>query len=102
MYNKFIISKDGTMILGNVYLHRELLPKGEDTCHGGGLWKIDNQNGRLLLYGKSFDFGYPDFGALRSVDRSDFPGNMNLPMFYMRKWVDEEILEPVEPQGING
>lgn len=96
MYNKFIITNSGELIFGNVYLHRELLPKGEDSCLGGGLWKIDNQNGRMILYGKSFDFGYPELDAIRKVDRSDFPGNMNLPMFYLRKWVEEDVLEPVE------
>lgn len=95
MYNKFIITNSGEIIFGNVYLHRELLPEGEKSCLGGGLWKIDNQNGRILLYGKSFDFGYPALSSVRSINRDEFPGNMNLPMFYMRKWVNEEILEEV-------
>ena len=48
-----------------------------------------------LLYGKSFDFGYPALSSVKSINRNEFPGNLNLPMYYMRKWVNEEILEEV-------
>lgn len=98
MYPKFIITLDGEIKFGNVFLHRELLPKGHTICYGGGLWKIDNQRGCLLLYGRSFDFGLPDFEQARYVNRTEMPGALNYPMYYMRKWVDEEILEPIELQ----
>ena len=95
MYNKFIITLDGEIKFGNVYLHRELLPEGDQKCHGGGLWKIDNQRGCILLYGRSFDFGLPDFDYAKRVNKTEWPGLLHYPMFYMRKWADEEILEPV-------
>ena len=70
MYQKFIINQDGVLKFGNVYLHRYLLDKGERCPYGGGLWKIDEKRGAILLYGRSFDFGLPDFDFLRSVDWS--------------------------------
>lgn len=95
MYNKFIITLDGELKFGNVYLHRDLLPDGHTTCHGGGLWKIDNQRGCILLFGRSFDFGTPDFAFAKKIDRNEMPGCLDYPMFYTRKWLDEEILEPI-------
>lgn len=95
MYNKFIITIDGEIRFGNVFLHRELLPKGHTTCHGGGLWQIDNQRGCILLYGRSFDFGLPKFELAHSIDRTKLPGSLGYPMFYVRHWQDDEILEPV-------
>lgn len=95
MYNKFIITLDGEIRFGNVYLHRELLPQGQHTCHGGGFWKIDNQRGCVLLYGRSFDFGLPDFKYARSVSRSGMPGCLDYPMFYMRSEAGREVLKPV-------
>ena len=55
MYQKFIINQDGVLKFGNVYLHRYLLDKGERCPYGGGLWKIDEKRGAILLYGRSFD-----------------------------------------------
>lgn len=122
MYPKFIITLDGTLKFGNVYLHRELLPKGHTTCHGGGLWKIvqlsDAQKVNLakssdsgtsadttsisetsciILYGRSFDFGLPEFEYLQRVD-NEGPGSLGLPIFYQRRFADEEFLEPVWPR----
>lgn len=95
MYNKFIITLDGEIRFGNVYLHRELLPEGHATCHGGGLWKVDRQRGCILLYGRSFDFGLPDFVHASHVDASRPPGSLGYPMFYVRHFCGEEVLEPI-------
>lgn len=101
MYNKFIITLDGEIRFGNVFLHRELLPEGHTTCYGGGLWKIDNGRGCVILYGRSFDFGPPDFEFVRTINRNVMPGSLGYPLFCARRWGDEEILEPVmvRPQG---
>ena len=97
MYNKFIITLDGTLVFGNVFLHRELLPRHHTTCHGGGLWRIDNQRGAILLFGRSFDFGPPDLEMVRRIDRTTIPGQLDYPVFFLRQWLEEEVLEPVLP-----
>lgn len=95
MYNKFIITQDGELKFGNVFLHKDLLPRGHRVCHGGGAWKIDNQSGRILLYGRSYDFGLPDFEYAKRVNRGEMPGSLGYPMFYVRTFADEEVLEEI-------
>lgn len=95
MYNKFIITLDGELKFGNVYLHKDLIPYGEDSCHGGGLWRIDNQNGRIILYGRSFDFGLPQFEYYKKCRKADFPLSLGYPVYYLRTFGEEEILEEI-------
>lgn len=97
MYQKFIITLDGRLLLGKVFLHRDLLPDGECTCHGGGLWKIDEERGCVILFGRSFGFGLPDFEYVKSVDY-EATGYREYPIFYQRHFAEEEILEPVWPK----
>lgn len=94
MYNKFIISEEGELRFGNVYLHRDLLNIGEDSCYGGGLWKIDHSRQAILLYGRSFDFGGPDFSRIRTINWATLSGRP-LPLFYLPHWPNENLLEPV-------
>ena len=58
MEPKFIITLDGYMRIGQVRMHKDLL-QPHDTCIGGGFWEIDYASMRLLLTGKSFDYGKP-------------------------------------------
>lgn len=53
---KFIITNMGVFRFGDVNLHKELLLPGEE-CIGGGMYEFDYVNKRMLLYGKSYDFG---------------------------------------------
>lgn len=94
MYQKFIISEDGELRFGHVYLHRDLLNIGEDTCYGGGLWKIDHARCAILLYGRSFDFGGPDFNYVRRIDWTGV-GGKPLPLFFLPHWPNEDQLEAV-------
>lgn len=94
MYQKFIISEDGELRFSNVYLHREMLHLGEDTCWGGGLWKIDHRRSAIILYGRSFDFGGPDFSRVRKINWTGV-GGRPLPLLYLPHWPNEEIVEPV-------
>ena len=82
MYQKFIITNDGVLKFGHVYLHRDMLPIGEDDCHGGGLWKIDHSRNAILLFGRSFDFGGPDFNYVRRIDWTGV-GGRPLPLFFL-------------------
>ena len=51
MFQKFIINRDGVLKFGHVYLHRDMLAPGEQCTYGGGLWKIDEGRGAIVLYG---------------------------------------------------
>ena len=68
MFQKFIINRDGVLKFGHVYLHRDILAPGEQCTYGGGLWKIDEGRGAIVLYGRSFDFGPPDFDFVTRID----------------------------------
>lgn len=65
---KFIISKEGELILGDVRYHFELLGKNYSVgCWGGGFWDIDKEKKELILSGKSTDFGSPKFEYLKEL-----------------------------------
>lgn len=53
---KFIVTADGHFKFGDVNMHKDLLSAGED-CIGGGIYEFDYVGGRMLLSGKSYDFG---------------------------------------------
>ncbi len=94
MFQKFIINQDGVLRFGHVYLHRDMLAKGERCVYGGGLWKIDEGRGAILLYGRSFDFGLPDFDYVRSIEWGGI-GGKPVPLFFLPNWPDEDTLVPV-------
>lgn len=60
---KFIITSGGHLRLGLVTLHRDLLMPHEQ-CLGGGFYEFDYVDNRLLLSGKSFDYGPPRWGKI--------------------------------------
>ena len=57
---KFIITSDGEFKYGDVTMHKDLLGPS-DTCIGGGFYEFDYVSNRLLLTGRSYDFGYPQW-----------------------------------------
>lgn len=94
MYQKFIITDEGILKFGNVYMHRDLLEIGERCPYGGGLWKIDHARGAILLYGRSFDFGTPDFSHVRRISWQGL-GGVPRPLLYAPNWPEEDHLLPV-------
>lgn len=60
---KFIITNRGYLRLDIVYLHRDLLMPHED-CLGGGFYEYDYVENKLMLSGKSFDYGYPQWSKI--------------------------------------
>lgn len=58
MQPKFILTLDGYLRIGNVNMHKDLLLPN-DTCIGGGYWEIDYVSHRLMLSGRSYDYGKP-------------------------------------------
>ena len=63
MAQKFIITAGGYLRLGEVNMHKDLLQAG-DVCLGGGLYRFDYINARILLDGMSYDFGRPRWHLL--------------------------------------
>lgn len=94
MYPKFIITDNGTLRFGHVYLHKELLLHNEQCTHGGGLWKIDHAQNAILLYGKSFDFGYPAINQIKKIDWNNIT-DLNPDIYFLPKWPDETIKEKI-------
>lgn len=92
------MTEDGTLIFGDVHLHRDLIPKGDATCYGGGFWTIDNQRGVIILYGRSFDFGAPEFNRMQRIKKDVMPVILGYPIFYKREFCGEDILEPIQCQ----
>ena len=66
MFQKFIINRDGVLKFGRVYLHRDMLSPGEQCTYGGGLWKIDEGRGAIVLYGRNR--GHHTKEKIRSVE----------------------------------
>lgn len=93
MYQKFIITQDGVLRFGTVYLHRDLL-QFDEQCEGGGFWKKDEERNAILLYGRSFDFGQPQFQYVRRIDWNGINENP-LPLFYVPNWPQEDCLQPI-------
>ncbi len=94
MYQKFIITKEGILRFGRVYLHRDLLRDGERCTYGGGQWRIDEGRGAIVLFGRSFDFGPPDFDYVKRIDWAGLGGKPRA-LLYMPQWPDESAVVPV-------
>lgn len=63
---KFIITDTGWLRLGMVNMHKDLLEPGEE-CLGGGYYEFDYLSSRLLLSGRSYDFGRPQWRWLDNL-----------------------------------
>lgn len=94
MYQKFIINQDGVLKFDHTYLHRDMLSPGERCVYGGGLWKVDENRKAILLYGRSFDFGPPDFEYVRKIDWNGLEGS-HYPLLYLPYWPDEKYAKPI-------
>ena len=94
MYQKFIITNEGELKFGKVYHHRNLLRWDESCPNGGGLWRIDEACGAVVLYGRSFEFGAPMFEGLKYVNWDGIDG-IERPLFYQPHWPYDETLVPV-------
>lgn len=108
---KFIISKEGELILGNVEFHFELLGKNYATgCWGGGFWRVDKESKTLILTGKSTDFGPPKWEYFKEppVGYEDYKityegkevmiSKKEDPVDNYTKHVDNKILEELKKQ----
>lgn len=83
---KFIITSGGHLRLGLVTLHRELLLPHEE-CLGGGFYEFDYTTSRLLLSGKSYDYGPPRWSRIGTLL---VPESLHsTPIIYRDPWGDE-------------
>lgn len=88
-YPKFIITSGGYLRLGMVTLHRELLMDHED-CLGGGSYEYDYVTNRLILSGKSYDYGPPRWSK---VEVLKIPESFrDVPIIYRDSWDEETNL----------
>lgn len=92
MYKKFIITTAGVLKFGQVSRHMDLLEPGQNDCNGGGLW--EDENGTIILFARSFDFGAPDFSRLNRVDWSTLDGQEH-PLVYYPSWPDRILAVPI-------
>lgn len=67
---KFIITNSGYLRLGMVTLHRDLLMRHEQ-CLGGGFYEFDYAGEKLILSGKSFDYGPPRWNKVETLKVSE-------------------------------
>ena len=83
---KYIISDRGHLRLGMVTLHRDLLLAHEQ-CLGGGFYEFDYVDNRLILSGKSFDYGPPRWGKIEVLKVPEAYRGMSI--VYRDSWGDE-------------
>lgn len=55
---------------------------------------IDEGRGAIILYGRSFDFGLPDFDYVRVIEW-DALGNKPHPLFHQPHWPNDDTLIPI-------
>ena len=84
---KFIITSTGHLRLGLVTLRRDLLMPHEQ-CLGGGFYEFDYVGNRLLLSGKSYDYGTPRWGKIEILKVPEAYRGMAI--VYRDSW-DEEL-----------
>ena len=83
---KFIITSGGHLRLGMVTLLRDLLMAHED-CLGGGFYEFDHTSGRIILSGKSFDYGPPRWSRLSELHVPAASSGMGI--VYRDSWGEE-------------
>ena len=86
LHPKFIITSGGYLRLGMVTLHRDLLMMHEQ-CLGGGFYEYDYAGNRLILSGKSFDYGMPRWGKINVLQVPE--AYSGIPIVYRDHWGEE-------------
>ena len=85
---KFILTKDGTLRLGMVKRHLELL-RGCDRCIGGGYYELDTLSHRLLLSGASSEYGEPAWEKVDSLKVSAYYQGFEIVYSSWDSWKEE-------------
>ena len=66
LQKKFLLTSHGHLRIGVVHMHRDLLQPGDHPM-GSGFWDIDYTANCLVLSGRSFDFGEPQWGVVNTL-----------------------------------
>lgn len=82
---KFILTKEGILRLGEARRHCELLRQGE-TCIGGGYYRLDYLQHRLLLSGASSEYGEPQWEKAGHIRVSPFYQGMEITYTSWDRW----------------
>lgn len=61
---KFVITMEGILRMGMVAQHKDLLLPGEQSI-GGGYYRIDPEERRIIMDRSSYDFGKPLWHLLK-------------------------------------
>ena len=85
---KFILTKEGTLRLGMVKRHLELLKAGE-SCIGGGYYELDTLSHRLLLSGASSEYGEPSWDKVDCIKVSAYYQGMEIIYTPWDNWKEE-------------
>lgn len=91
---KFILTKDGTLRLGMVKRHLELLRAGE-ICIGGGYYEIDTLSHRLLLSGASSEYGEPSWEKVGNLKLSALYQGLEIIYTSWDRWKDEVTISSI-------
>jgi hypothetical protein len=69
--DKFLVY-NGTILMGNVSCHRDLLPQwfDKDLVAGGGCFEYSEDKEKLYLFDKSYDFGACSLEIIQDAIRS--------------------------------
>ena len=95
--NKKYIIYDGTLRMGHVELHSELLStlRGDESkVQGGGWWHLDREKGIMYLYASSHDFGQAELKDVRkAVEEGYLTGFNKLFKFAYstEEWLDKAV-----------
>lgn len=88
---KFILTNTGFFRLGMVNMHKDLLQDGEECC-GGGYYEFDYIGNRLILSGRSYDFGSPQWSRFDTLKVPIIYQGLRMVYVSMKSWEDDFIV----------
>lgn len=88
---KFILTNTGHFRMGMVELHKDLLQPGE-MCYGGGYYEFDFVGNRLILTGRSYDFGEPKWNWFDTLKVPSAYRGLRIVNVPNRSWEDDFVV----------
>jgi hypothetical protein len=91
MAHKFVIH-DGTLMLGDVELHEQLVRGQKGNTIGGGYWYIDHSTKTAYFYGSSHKFGHVTREEFEAADKQLSLSHFRL-VFSEREYLNQVLDE---------